>query len=480
MSTTGRAARAAWSAATALIVCTLVTLPASSGPAAAATGYCAPSATPTVVWDGGGTTNSWFEAANWNTDDVPGFNDLPLKRVCLPSSAAVDLPYGDFDGLTTLDSLDMAPGSTLAVRVSGRLLLEGAQGSVSSYVRRADDGTAATLAVEGVLGGKGNVTVDGVLRLKRTASGPPTMTTRYCELTEAGCTPDVATTTPGRTTVGRRGLLRVTGLASAAPNLQGSALSDRRVIDVKGEMRIESPAYLAVDDGTRITVRKNKQAKIVLEGGASIYQGRFAFGDPVAVLDLRGTIAKSAKGTGLLDLDVQVASTARSEVLGGRLSIGGNRAPKAKVSDGASYGTGRCAGAQSNCASPTASSTDPLTVEVGLPKERGKQRATVAVTEKPAAQTGQDVVPPVDIHVTDAVATKAKPMTYRFVVDSQALGARTAASLVVSRNGQKVANCKPDGTPKTGQACVSKRTTLSGGDVELTIRSQVSSRWKIR
>jgi hypothetical protein len=465
MSTTGSRRRAR------LVVATALT--------AAPPAFCAPSATPTVVWDGGGATASWYEDANWSTDVAPGDADVPLKRVCLPASAVVALDYGDFDGLTDIWSLDMAPGAVLTVEVSGRLLLEGPQASVGSYVRRADGGTPATLVVEGVLGGRGNVTIDGVLRLKRTPSGPPTMTTRYCELIEAGCVPDVATTTPGRTTVGRRGLLRVTGLPSGAPNLQGSSLSDRRVIDVKGELRVESPAYLAVDDGTAILVRRNKQARIVLEGGASLYQGRFAFGDPRAVLDLRGTIAKSARGTGILDLTVKVARSARSEVLGGRLSVGGRKAPAARVRGGSSYGVGACEGASATCTVPVATATEPLVVEVKPPRGAANRSTKVRIAVKGAAAAAE-VVPAADIHVTDVRATAAKPMTFTMVLDDSAVGTRTPGSLKVSRDGQAVRNCRPNGTPRSGLACVASRTLLGDGDVRLVVRTQVSSRWKIR
>lgn len=476
MSTTGRAERTRLAVVMVMMATALVTLTGSvSHTAAAADTWCPTGA---VKWDGGANTDKWYDDLNWNTNVAPGDADSPLKRVCLPSSTNVLLEFGDFDGLTDISTLDMAPGSVLTIDDDGRLLLEGAQGSVTSHVMRSKTGTPATLVVEGVLGGQGHLVVDGVLRLKRTADGPPTITSRYCELEIAGCTPDIGAPNPGRTTIGKKGLLRVTGIPSAGPNLQGSSLADRHAIDVMGELRVESPAYLAVDDGTSIIVRKNTEARIVLEGGASIYQGRVAHGDPVAVLDLRGTIAKSKEGTGLLDMNVKVAASARSEVLRGRLSVGANRAPRAKVRDGATYGIGRCDGAESNCAFPKATSADRLLVAVSLPAVAGNKTADVQITEK--AKAAQDLVPPVEITVTKFVATAKKPMTFTFTLDDLSVGARTPASLEVTRDGQSVVNCKPDGTPKSGRACVKSRTLLGDGDVVLVVNTQVSSRWKVR
>lgn len=47
-----------------------------------------------IVWDGGGTTNNWSEAANWSPDTVPGPTDRALFNYTSSKNATIDAAYG--------------------------------------------------------------------------------------------------------------------------------------------------------------------------------------------------------------------------------------------------------------------------------------------------------------------------------------------------------------------------------------------------
>ncbi len=79
-----------------------------------------------------------------------------------------------------------------------------------------------------------------------------------------------------------------------------------------------------------------------------------------------------------------------------------------------------------------------------------------------------------DISAPDATAEDPLQLTFR--VDSSALQGQTAATVVVFRNGELVAECT-DPVQAVPDPCVSARNTLPDGDVELTVRSSHASIW---
>ncbi|KAA0233414.1 MAG: hypothetical protein EDR02_13720, partial [Actinobacteria bacterium] len=95
-----------------------------------------PSSDCDATWDGGGLTNSWHNAANWDPDGLPG----PDDKVCIPEGASV--VYSS--GTSTVSSISGDGALTLT---SGSLEITG-------------ESTVASLTVSnGILDGAGDVTV---------------------------------------------------------------------------------------------------------------------------------------------------------------------------------------------------------------------------------------------------------------------------------------------------------------------------------
>ena len=61
----------------------------------------------TITWDGGGTGNSWFTAANWSGDAVPGLGDF----VQVTGANTIDIDAGT----ATVSTLTLGDGANQAV-----------------------------------------------------------------------------------------------------------------------------------------------------------------------------------------------------------------------------------------------------------------------------------------------------------------------------------------------------------------------------
>jgi hypothetical protein len=476
--------------ASVLLLATVLTSVTAEPTEAAAPAFCEQTASgPEYRWIGGGS-GAWNVAGNWKRDgvvatDPPGFVEDDAV-VCIGGGAAVTLVHNDDQdhGEAIIRTLDLAPDATLTIDPGGRLYTSGT-GDTRSIVRRGPGGTAAVLELQGTLGGIGEVRVDGVLDYEhRKGSGAPAMTTRHCiTFPDEACHPDAPpatapVTTPGTTVVGGRGVLTVSGK-------NGVNLDDRRIIDVYGRMEVVGPGYIAADDGTAITIRPS--GRLELRGNANIYQGSFTpFDDPRVVVTLAGRVLRvGPEATSLVDAQVKVADTARVRVRSGFLSLGGDIAPSGRVRYGASYGLGRCDGNNANCAAPVASKSDPQTVSVTLP---GGQTGSVPVSlaERSDEQVTGDVAAPVRVHVDGATATARNPLRFRFRVDSSLVDG-PAKSFEVRRRAdgsavyKVIPSCLGNGRPPAGKkACVASRTLAADGDLVVVVRTQVSSRWKIR
>lgn len=469
-----------------LLLLLLPLVPWVGAPAQAAPASCARAGMTTYTWDGGANTDQWVDDLNWSGNEAPGFDGSSDVLVCLPTDAEVVLVHADDDaqGHAVVDTLDLAPGARLTVAVSGRLYLNGT-GDRQSVVRR-DATAAAVLRLSGTLGGHGTLVVNGRLDWVKTPDGGTTMTTRHCAVfTGKACGPgeppeDQPVTVPGRTVVGPRGQLLVSGPG-------GVNLVDRRVVEVHGLLRI-SGTWVAADDATTIDVASDDTAVLQLLGQADVFQGKAYFGMPPALVRLAGTTVRSgATATSIIDARVAVASGAASRVETGFLSLGGAATPAALVRYGATYGVGRCAGtALALCGSPVATPGDRQTVAVTLPTT-ATGRVPVSLRELAGEQKAGDLAAPVRIHVGALKVSAARPMRFALRLDAAAVGARTPGSLRLWRRADGTATyreilpCRADGTPRSGaKACIRARTLLSDGDVRVLVHSQVNSRWKVR
>lgn len=99
---------------------------------------------------------------------------------------------------------------------------------------------------------------------------------------------------------------------------------------------------------------------------------------------------------------------------------------------------------------------------------------TVSIAERyaAAAPTAFTFLSP-QVQITAPAATAALPLRLDFRLDAS-LGAN-AATLQVFRNGAQVPACAGEGA--TPDPCVSSRSTLAGGDVELVVLTSAASTW---
>lgn len=453
-------------------------------------GYCDQTTSgPVYTWVAD-DPGAWNSAANWEADGVaateaPGYTETDAV-VCIPSGAQVTLVHNDDEsrGEAIIQTLDVAPGGDLTIAPTGRLYTSGTADD-RSILRRSTGGDAGLLQLRGALGGDGELRVDGMLIFEHLAGhGAPAMTTRHCitfvtQPCHPGSQPDTEpVSAPGVTVVGDRGVLRVVGA-------NGANLDDARVIDVRGRMEIIGPGYVAADNGTTIIVRPD--AILEMQGRGNIYQGNAYFGQPRALVTLAGTTLRSgAAATSLIDTRVQLSATTEVRVKSGFLSLGGDVAPRGRVQYGASYGIGRCNSLGATCPIPEASASDPQAMSVSLPVGPSGS-VPVMLVERPGERVAGDVAAPVRVHAEGVNATAAQPMVFRFRIDKTRVKGRAPASFDVRRRAdgtvryRLVPDCRNNGQPPAAaKSCVDVRRSIAGGDVLIVVRTQVSSRWKIR
>ena len=127
-----------------------------------------------VLWDGGGTTSSWMEAANWQFNAIPTTADTAtivsdtasITGQAVPGVMAVELGMGSFSGGLTMSGgvnpsvLNVATSVTLAP--AGQLTLGGG-GPATSTINAASLATsgAVTIHQRGVVNLSGQLTQTG-------------------------------------------------------------------------------------------------------------------------------------------------------------------------------------------------------------------------------------------------------------------------------------------------------------------------------
>ena len=127
------------------------------------------------VWDGGGVTNNWSEAANWQPDVVPGANDTALFNGTSVKDALVDTAFGGQVGALNVQTgySGVISMTTQSLQVNGDFLM--AEGTlavarpqwVDSFTQTYSTFTGATGLQ---LNGNAAITAD-VLRLTATTPG---------------------------------------------------------------------------------------------------------------------------------------------------------------------------------------------------------------------------------------------------------------------------------------------------------------------
>lgn len=123
-----------------------------------------------------------------------------------------------------------------------------------------------------------------------------------------------------------------------------------------------------------------------------------------------------------------------------------------------------------------ATASDPIETTVTAPAA-----GVIAIFEgarKLPAPSGMTPFGPASF-ITAPPATPAAPLTIAFRVDPSLAGAVVASALLVGRNGSLVADCSGAPGEATPDPCISTRTTLGDGDLEVIAYSSLASEWVV-
>jgi hypothetical protein len=250
---------------------------------------------PTYTWDGGGTTDSWSEAANWADDEVP----LSGSQLVFPADAPRLSPVNDLPGGFDVTSLVVGgPGYDLTgngIDLRGSVTTNYASGSSTLGLDVTVSGAhgvflaeGGTLAVAGaVTGGTLNLTGGGRVSVTGAVTSSLTVGSGVA-LSGSGTT--AAVSAVGGSTLAPRGVLSTGNLTLAAGSRLQTGLdgttpgSDVDQVSVTGSATLDG-ALLATDVGYDPT--PGDQLTIIDNDGSDPVTGTFAdlpegatFGEP--------------------------------------------------------------------------------------------------------------------------------------------------------------------------------------------------------
>ncbi len=423
-------------------------------------------------WDGGGDGVRWGDRFNWVGDVQPDLDYADTGYVCLDAGGPVELGDG-IEG--RVQAIDLASGTTLRIVDGGKLFVYGDQSSRPSTVRPG----ATVLLERSTLGGPGRVDVAGRVVWRSLATGAATVTSDPCdvrtEAPEAPCSP----TGVGRLVIGDSGRLVLDG--------RGVNLFSRYRIVVRGQMILTGESYVAADHDTAVELRARTGGAGVgvldLRNDGGVYEG-IARDEPTLADVVNGglILKRSGTGTSAITGDYSVVGRGGVEVRSGTLALPTGSVEAAQVDGGASYGTGQCPNLGQQC-TPTTDGDDPTLYRALVPTS-DRDGALVRVREGVGTK-GSRLDRPVAIAARGLASGSVLRLTLRY--DDTVVGSRTSNSLRIYRippdssSELAVPNCRSNGAFQTTAtlACVwrQRSTTAPGGDVVMTVRTRVTSRW---
>jgi len=131
-------------------------------------------------------------------------------------------------------------------------------------------------------------------------------------------------------------------------------------------------------------------------------------------------------------------------------------------------------GTVSTATSGGATASDPVQTTVTTPNP-----GTVTIREVPTtaqnAISGYNLIDQ-QVFITAPNATPGNPLVLVFEIDKSKLYPPTASTITILRNGAAIGSC-PGQTTASPDPCVSSRTTLASGNVQLTVLTSAASRW---
>ncbi len=268
----------------------------------------------TATWDGGASTTSWHDAANWAPDGVPGAGDV----VCIPegvlaehSSGATAVAAIKGDGGVRLDGGSLETTDTSTDYSVGALDIFG--GTFTADGNLAVDGL---LVAGGILTGAGDVTAEGVLAW---TGG---------ELAGSGrlvLAPDTSNWMGGSLTLGRhlvnQGSLHIGGDAENPSSIAMRSDGDRHPhLDNYGTFELLGShvdvGWSGVSTAPLITNRPGAEIVKTQAGSVTLGSGGVHFTNDGAVTSLEGTL-------GVVGGTLETGGTGTWSMLGGDIKFGG-------------------------------------------------------------------------------------------------------------------------------------------------------------
>lgn len=465
----------------------LGTAPAQAG----GTYVICPSGVNAFVWDGGGDGTSWNDAGNWDVNCTPGLLNQPHDDVVtIPAGADVWIEDGESAYVMALHnagSLTITPGGVLKTIANSE---------------------SETTLLQGLLFGTGRFTVTGTMTWQSTAFGGATMSTRRCAKEDCSQAPPA----PGTTVVAVGALLKIDG--------RGVNLSDRRVLENHGRVRLSGNGYVAADWGTgfsNVRLAGDPRPVFAIANDLGYFQGLLNTGPTASTFWNSGRVVKAA-GSGTAVIDAQYESShPDSQAVGdlvvqsGALSTLSPNAiglVKARVDQGSGFGNGSPGSCltfvqvdpdtpplpdSSACSGVDLDGNDQQAVSVSL-TEPGASSTSVVIEELTAGVNPGGFGVPVRIEAPNGQGTTSDPMVFRLYVDSSLLGSDAPGDVAqlakVQRKASAAAkykalpNCAVTGGATSTQACVNRadsvtETNAAGGDVVIVVETLQNSRYRV-
>lgn len=474
-----------------------------SSPSTAASGFCSLGGMTTVHWTGAGDGVTWTDPDNWD-GQVPDKSAASRNNVY----ACIDDQVG---GLVVMDvspdvtpeawvqSIDVAPGTTVRLEAGAKLFVFGDPATRASTVR---EGAGLEL-LGATYGGSGRTDLDGHLTWRSLA--PPASAT----LVSAPCMvlageneppPSCDLGHPGLLAVGPTGVVDVDGA--------GVNLFDRYQLEIAGRLRLSGSGYVAADHGTRLELLAGPGAPGVLDirNDGGVYEGftrDYPGNDPALGLAQIRNAGLILKGDGVGTSAVIGAYTAgdggRIRVVDGTLTLPAGAGQPAVVAGGRSYGAGTCLAFATYACEPVTTPADPAAALFRVPNA-DRNGAKVRVREG-ATTSGPNIAPPVTAHADGLRATERRPAVLVLRYDGSATGNRSWRRIQVYRQARpgaafrKLPACDERGRPPRSSqvACVDRRRLPGSSrnvhdagepsgsrDALMVVRTRETSRWVAR
>jgi len=419
-------------------------------------------------WLGG--TGDWTNGSQWSEGHPP----LSSTRVCIDGASSVTL--GPAAGRVDLAGLVLGQGATLKVTAGAELYL-GNSRTDFSLVR-----SSGRLDVNGgTVGGPGTLLVRGDLRLQPDGDTRAQLATGSDTVLPPG--------DGGRLVIDFQGLLEITGAGA-------SGLRAGYAVTVFGHSSIAGDGSLAADHGTSFTLDRAlgrpTAGELELENdqGYGEVDGDTAL--PLSAFENHGLITKTdGSGVSRIAADYSASDGALIQVDLGSLVLPDGTFTEAVVAPGATYGTGVCDQAGTDCGTGTTEERPQLATLTVPPG--ADTAAEVLVTQLPGT-SNKYFGSAIKAHASNLDVSRIAPAVIELRYDAALLVAGGMAlgwrDLEVghSDDGGKIyddlVRCTKGGdVPAPADACVDRSGTdtssrnLDDGDVVMVVHTIDTSRW---